>query len=135
MPLNFNVFTCRRDTRVLPISFSNRTERNSLMLQGFRVSLCNLDGTSIILPHYKNNMLMYQCIILVFLYIFCNICRTVSSTPDIQVTLLTTSLCCKHVETTTDIKSFCSYQLLTWSSVRFVCAAICFFSSSVGYGC
>lgn len=28
-----------------------------------------------------------------------------------------------------------SYQLLTCKRVRFVCAAICLFSSSVGYGC
>lgn len=28
-----------------------------------------------------------------------------------------------------------SYQLFTCKRVRFVCAAICLFSSSVGYGC
>lgn len=60
---------------------------------------------------------------------------TLNSIPDAWVVLLTIALDCKPVETMTDIKSFCSYQLLTWSSVRFVCAAICFFSSSVGYGC
>lgn len=74
------------------------------MLQSFLESLRNLNGTSIIIPYYKNNMLVYQCIILVFLYVFCKICRTVSSTPDVQVILLTICLCCKHVEKTTDIK-------------------------------
>lgn len=32
-------------------------------------------------------------------------------------------------------KVLASYQLLTCKRVRFVCAAICLFSSSVGYGC
>lgn len=35
----------------------------------------------------------------------------------------------------TYVYSVITHQLLTCSSVRLVCRAICFFSSSVGYGC
>lgn len=34
-----------------------------------------------------------------------------------------------------DVGILLSYQLFTCKSVRLVCAAICLFSSSVGYGC